>query len=248
MSGVLVFVAIAVLAVGAWIVLQQLKWAAACRAGAAKLHAELSATYAGEHRFRIAEPADFPDVDPAGYRDVASRLSSAGFVRLGAIEDETVTEIHPEHRTYAESHVAEDGSILASTYAIGGMQIVDLVTPLEDGRILMTTTAVADKLTPPPAVLKTVHAVGTPVEVLLADHRERLAAFRPAVRPVPVRTLEDALAAARHHSRVVADFRRSRGLVTEEEMLALASGEGEEPTARRVFKEIQRLRREAGRA
>ena len=199
--------------------------------------------YAGEHEFAIVSPADYPAIDGSRYAAVASELAGAGFRRVGTIEDATVSAVYPHNRTYVESHVSADGEISASTYWVAGRQIVDLATVLGDGRVLVTTNADIDKMTPPPSVRRDGMPAATAPAALLARHRERLAALRSPDRPLRIvrsDTLDDVIVQARQVSRLMAEYRQSIGLLTESELMAMIAP-GQEATGKRVWREFTAL-------
>jgi hypothetical protein len=223
----------------------QLKWRRACRAGAEKIYRNLRALYAGEHRYRVADEADFPGLDLSGYRAVADVLTAQGFHYQGAIENLSVSSVYPENRTFTACYRSPDGAFGAGTYRVQGMQIVDFIAELSDGRYLATTNAALDKLTPPPQVLKRVLPLETPPDQILAAHRDRMASLRaaePAATFVTASSLDEVIALSKRFSRVAADHRRSVGLLTEAEMMAMATSPEQAPTVQRVWVEFQALR------
>jgi hypothetical protein len=243
------------LAVGAGLLLltvpvvlwQQHKWRAGCKAGAEKLFREMSEMYQGEHTYRLVSAADYPSMEVAGYRQVGAELTSRGFRHLGSYENVTVSRVHPDHRTFMDGYVRDDGLVDVSTFRLLDMQTVDVGSYLEDGRFLVTTNASADKLTPPPFVMKETFPKNTSVEFLLARHSERMAALstsEPRARFISVQNFDDALDLSRRCTRLVSQFRQEIGLITEEEMVGLAERRDQEATARLIWREIQRLRKQ----
>lgn len=215
----------------------------ACRAGAEKIYRDLNAMFAGEHQHRPGQREAFPDLDWPGYDAVRHALESLGFRALGAFEDVTVSEVHPENRTLIESYVSSDGMTGAGTYCIQGHQICDFATECEDGRFILTTNANLDKLTPPPTVDRCSLPEDTPVGVMFAKHRDRVTAARSTgTNHLSIqKTLDDAMDASRRYSRITSQYRQSVGLITEAELLALTDGPGQESAARVVWKEFRRL-------
>jgi hypothetical protein len=227
---------------------QQRRWRAGCRAGAAKIFREMSETYRGEHVYRTVTPAEFPRVDPTGYREVGDALMARGFRHVATYENVTVNQVYPDNRTFMEGYIREDGLVDVTSYRLLDAQTVDVASYLEDGRFVVTTNADLDKLAPPPNVLKDIFPRTTSVEFLLTRHAARMAeltAAEPQARFVSLKTFEEALDVLRRHSRAVSEFRQKLGLITEEEMVAMASRMDQEPTARQIWKEIQLLRERA---
>jgi hypothetical protein len=84
----------------------------------------------------------------------------------------------------------------------------------------------------------------TPLDEVLSQDLQRQAALRaeePCAHDVRVVTLDDAIAVSRRHSRLLADHRRSIGFLTEREVLAFVTDPAHEASARRIWREFQRL-------
>jgi hypothetical protein len=216
---------------------QRARWKSQCRAAARKIHMEMAALYCGEARFRVVRETDFPNLDLTGYREARTLLTGRGFSFLGAIENLTLTAVYPENRTFMAAYADERGTTCAFFYQVQQVRVHDFSTGLGGDRVLLTNNAEADRLTPAPSVSRETLPHDTPPEMILARHLERLASLRaaePAVAPRSVTSLDDVLDSCGRFSRLVADHRRSVGLLTEAEMLRL-SAPGQEPTARQVF-------------
>ena len=91
--------------------LRQMAWRRACRAGAAKIHADLLATFKGMHQYQPAGRTQFVHLDWTSYDEAAAVLKARGFKLLGGIEDVTVSRVNPDARTLIEIHATADGSI-----------------------------------------------------------------------------------------------------------------------------------------
>lgn len=236
------------LAFGAWF-LGRVR--AACRDGAVKLRHELEATFRGEHSFAVVRKDEVPDLDETTYQALEARLFAAGFQYLGSLEDQTVSEISPHHRTRADCYANGDGSIGASIFLMGGHAILEFSSRLDDGRFLVTTNAEVNKLTPPPRVLRVDRAEGTNPDELLALHGERLRTLLsqdPALRVFPYRRMDDTIETARELSRIGAEYRQSIGYLTEDELHRMAKGGGQAMIARVLWEEYRKVADEGRRA
>lgn len=220
---------------------------AICRLGAYKIHGELEKVFAGEHAFRAASREEFTDLDFAGYDAVRDVLEGRGLRYLGAVEDLTVTEVHPEMRTLIELYGDAMGTCLVSTYHVQENQISEAFSDLEDGRALLTTNAEIDKLTPPPFVDRQVLSAATPVATIVSTHEDRLAA-KGMPRPRTLGSFEAALQVMRRYTRAVSDYRKSIGLLTETELHAMVSEPGESQAATLLWREFQKVSREGKQA
>jgi hypothetical protein len=215
----------------------------ACRAGAQKIHASLLASFQCEHEYRAATRDEFPGMDWSGYDDLRDVLDARGMTLLGGIEDVTESRANPEMRTLIEMHVGFQGTVSVATYRVQGMQIVDVISELTDGRMLLTTNAEINKLTPPPNTRRETLPASTRAEALLDLHLERLHELRkrePGAPFVIIGAIEDVLDAARRSSRTTSEHRRSIGWLTREELLAL-SGAGQEAMTELVWVEFCRI-------
>lgn len=210
----------------------------------ATLYAYLRDSYRGEHEFRWVSQEGFPQIDQSGYEACHAFLCAHGFRRLGSLEDLTNSRVYPENRTFANVYASDDRSMTAGTWRLQHWQNLEFGTIVRDGRFLVTSNAAPDKMTPPPTVDKCVLPNETPASEVLSRHRERVAAFEqrePAAEIQPIQTIEDVIAAERRSSQACGEFRRSIGLITLEEMVALAEDPAQRRAARRIWQEVQRL-------
>ncbi len=228
----------------------QLKWRRQCRAGAAKIYRELNELFYTEPRYKVLTPTELPPVELSGYQQVGDALVAAGFRRLGAFENLTVSKVYPHNRTFTEAYVGADDVTRAVTFRIQALQVVNVMATTTDGTLVVTSNAPAPKLTPPPGVDTIMLPPGSPVGEVLTGHARHVNAYtsaHPSTQWVPCPDLDEIIDADRRHARKVADYRRRVGLVTEAEMLAMAGGPDKEPTARRVWMEFCRIRDGRGR-
>lgn len=252
--GVLVFwllVLTIVAAIGAGIGWVRGRSRVACRAGAQEIYRDLTNMFSGEHEFRVLAAGETLDVDEAPYRRAQAFLSGQGFNFLGSLEDVTVSRAKPAHRTRIDCFSGDAGEIGAVVYSLGGHDVMDLGTVLDGPRFLITTNAEVDQLTPPPAFDKRTVPAATPPGSMLTLHRDRLAAMRRknlALEVLAQRNLEDFCVASRASSRMVSDYRREIGFLTQDELTALAGLAGRSGIAKTVWREFVEIRDEAKRA
>ncbi len=223
---------------------QYFRWHRQCRAAARRLYLDASATYQGEHEYRVAVLSELPTLDLAGYERVRVALLAEGFSPLGCYENVTLSRVYPALRTMCDAYVDGDGSTVVVTYWLGGSQTVEVGSATEDGRLLSTTNGALDTGVAPPEVEKRVlPAQASPTEVVRI-HRERLSAWRarePQLRLATAKDLDTLLVITRRQSGRTSAFRRQIGLATEQEMVGFALGTAHEKTARRVWREFRRL-------
>jgi hypothetical protein len=218
-------------------------WKAACRAGAAKIHRELTALFRGEHEHVCSSRASFPGVDWSGYDAVRDALTERGFRYVGAYENLTVSRVYPQNRALVEAYAEADGSAIAGTYGMQGSQIVDFGSETTDGRLILTTNATLDKMAPPPDIDRVILAADASIDDLRAAHHGRVAAAiqnEATLRFRRIVDIDDVMDSCRRVMGIVARHRRSLGLLTEAEILAMST-QGQEATAREVWKELRRL-------
>lgn len=224
------------------------RWLRSCRAGAKKIHGELTRVFGGEHEFRIVNPSQFPAVDRAGYEAVRTELVREGFRGIGTFEDVTISQVYPFNRTYIEAFLSGDGTVGVGTYRFADRQIVDLSSELEDGRLVVTSNAQTDSLSHPAEILRELLPPESSVKDLVAAHLARQAEIRSrnlSARFVVHRGLDDAIGFAKKHSRLSSEHRRSLGFLTKEELAGFATQSYERATIRQVWKEFVRLQQTA---
>lgn len=222
-----------------------------CRMGAVKVYGELRSLFAGEHEYRKSERADFEDLDFEAYDSVAEVLTARQFRRLGAAEDLTVSKVHPARRTTIELWVDPGGATLVATYQVDGVQISDVFSQATNGRCFLTTNAELDKLTPPPSVERLEHPAGAPIATLVSTHAERLGhkdIAESGLSFLRFHSFEDAIDSMRSHTRVVSEYRRSLGYLTEPELEAMVSTPEEGGAAKVLWQEFRKLSGDQSRA
>ena len=227
-----------------WIMSQVTK---ACRSGAEKIYDDLLRTFSGEHVYRASRHDDFPDLDEREYQRLAIVASDRDFRFLGSMEDLTVSQTNPEHRTRIDCYVSGDGITTLCTYRLRGMQIYDLCSTFQGSRFVMTTNAEANKLDPAPGMERTTLPQATPPEELLSQHATALARYRSAhaqAMPQLIRTFDDLLESARLITGLISNHRRSIGFLTEAELKRLGQGQSPDGVLKVVWREFEKVREE----
>lgn len=224
------------------VVMRQLR--SACRAGAEKILRDVTLMFDDEHVYRPSRPDDFPELDPSGYEAVRSFAATNRFRSVGALEDLTVSQANPEHRTRIDGYVSEDGAIGMAAYTLKGIHVVDLTSTFPGQRFLVTTNAEANKFSAPPTIERETLPASTTATELLARHRARLAehlAQKPGMPVVPFQGFEDMLKTAREMTGAISIHRRSIGYLTEDELRQI--GAGQPPyVVKLVWEEFTKLR------
>jgi hypothetical protein len=211
---------------------------------ARRILANIEATYQSTHQYVPADLRDFPWLDHAFYDRTTRGLESAGFRRLGDIEDRTVSEapgsvIRP---TVVRTLTSIDGVIQAALYDVRARvwwlrvllllfrkmakPVVDMETELTDGSFVVTcNAALAAAMTLPSLVSAEYLPAGTPAAAVYERHRLRVSealAARPGVAPRPARTLEELMASQHRLEAIKAAHRGEVGGITLAELEALS--------------------------
>jgi len=239
--------------------------------GAARSARRIIATrkhvYTPRHDIRPANPADFEGLDMEFYQAAQRTLETFGFLYLGDVEDSTMTAFGASrHRpTFMRNltHPADgiiagichfrhwDSSPLYNKEAPGrhDLRIVEFDSPLTDGTTVTTSNAAnlasMDEIS---GRSRRLLPDGTPVEEVLARHREHLLtvlADKPGVSPFPIRTLGEAIDNIHRGIERGREHYRRVGWYTREEYFrsGRAAGNSEE-WMERVWKDIEALQRE----
>jgi len=129
------------------------------RRAARNINAMVEKSFADGHRLIPAEPAQFPWLSSTFYDETQRDLESEGFRFLANVEDATLSETHPDKRTYVRLFTLPDGSVRAAAWEVvlGGPQgrpgttirTVELLTELTDGGCVSTTTVPQQRLLDP---------------------------------------------------------------------------------------------------
>lgn len=182
------------------------------RRGARKTLEQSEALFSGTHEFVSVDPSRFDWLDQGYYDDTRFRLEAEGFRCLGDVEDLTLTEQHPNMRTFIRVMSGDRGQVTVGIYQVkltGLMavfqwigliprraRVLELESELSDGRFLVTNNTKDVDTTPGPAAIEMEqHPLPTRRDTLLARHRERLrAAIAQGAEVVRVDSLNQAIA------------------------------------------------------
>lgn len=202
----------------------------------------------GHFRTRAASVDTHPHIAWSEYDDARRRLEALGFSHMGDVEPTSVpADPRMSLPNVMRLLVGEGGAVTAGFYRMalrwtpmgmlgrlfggaGGM--LDLITIYPDGAILETSNAApAGVWSSPPFLHREFVARGTPVEEVVARHRERMrarAATHPAVPPVRVHSLLEVVAASDATERAKRAHRASIGWITRDELARLSRRSGAE--------------------
>lgn len=224
------------------------------RRAAKRIHKTINESFQANHVFKAVDLSGFPWLTRAFYDEPVTELGPHGFRHLADIEDETLTQVHPDKRTCVRICVNEDGSIRAATYeiAVGGpqgavrqrTQTHELITELADGTTITTTNAPQNRLfNPPEGVIRQHVPVGTSPSQMLPGHQrtlEQILQNRPAVAIEPVTTFEQATAAWQKGTDRQRNRLQSQGGVGRDEFMRMGAKTPE--VAARVYDEMQKIK------
>ena len=200
--------------------------------------------FSGRHQFQIVTPLAFPGKRLGFYESTQRFLEGQGFRWLGDIEDLTLTETHPNMRTFIRCMISADGTISGGIYDVelkGWMrllqligllprklQVLDLETEFNDGTYLCTSNSKGlDQLDAPPSIRKIQYPQHTDLMDLLNVHRGVLAQWTaqdPEYLPLRISSLEEGLEAQHRMQDLQNSFRKQVGLLTREEARRMAGG------------------------
>lgn len=232
---------------------------------ALRLYEELAITFQSRHAYRKVDAANFPHVNQTFYKRTQRALENAGFYFVADMENVTLSQLHPNTRTFLRAMIHEGGHVNAAVYNIRptgiyramawfrmvprDVSVVEFESELSDGHFLVTTNASEDKLDPEPGMLvKTVHEE-TPVAEIFDRHRralERYLSENPGVEPVRFSDYDDVLQSQHRQQELKCEYRRSIGYITEDEMLRIA-GKSKTEYAKTLLEAIRRIQQEEAR-
>ena len=214
--------------------------------------------FSGRHEYRIADPARFPHLDHAFYKETARLFEGAGFRRLGDLENVSLNESpYGMGRTFIRSLSGDGGTIQAGIHHVvltppkpdtKELRTVDLSSDLSDGVVLATTNAALIVGVSQPPEIQTEQLPGTAPLDLLEIHRRRLSAYlteHPEVAAKPVESLDQLLESIRRTEDSKAEHRRSlggAGALTLDELRHTLGDKFSEGELHELAKEIERLR------
>ncbi len=217
------------------------------REAAKKILAEQRAFNKAPPEYVVVSPRDFSRLDLNFYDATQQWLEQQGFVLLGDIENRKATQRLPGICAFTRTLRSADGLIGAGVqhylYEVQGVwrrvwcriknwgylgprvesRLVSFGTRLSDGTELATSvTSGTDVSSDMPGLLVCKLPEATPLDEVLATHRERLRRWlggHPEGHPVPAWTLEESITSSYEwHDRIMA-HQRSIGYVTQEQLI-----------------------------
>ncbi|MBN1766363.1 MAG: hypothetical protein JW860_13970 [Sedimentisphaerales bacterium] len=190
---------------------------------ARRVLAEIKQYNSGRHEYEnVIDTNEFTHLDSDYYYKVSVSLKSKGFLKLGDIEDVTLSRAYPNLRTYIRAMINTGNTILAGIYHINpkglwkilsllkivpSARVLNFSTELADGRFILTSNTRpsngADH-TPPEIMVEYFSNKFTPGE-LLSVHMDRMEKFlqeNPDIHPVLIHSLDDAIASQRRFNEI----------------------------------------------
>ncbi|MBN1346397.1 MAG: hypothetical protein JXQ73_27160 [Phycisphaerae bacterium] len=211
------------------------------RRGARKMLDQQKAIYSGTLEYADASPHDFPWVDTFFYDDVSARMAQAGFRYVGDIQCVTANKQYPSMRTFLRCFIGGGGTTMAAAYHVkmrGALRLLALLRVVaKDIRAVefeseftdhtfLTTSNLAglNPFTSYAGITTHQHPPGTPLEELLADHREavRDIVAQREVTPVRVSTKKEMLASQDRMHVLKSSHAKSHGYVSRDQFEAIA--------------------------
>ena len=207
--------------------------------GGARLRAELDALFGGEHEYRQVQPTEFPYADLTFYDRVQKELEALGFHKVADIEDQTLTRVYPDTRTFVRVlvddaaviragafHLRQRGGLVGLFSAIGvvprHVHVVELVSEVPRGRFLVTApTRGLDRLDPPPEMQVERLPPGTSIRALVERHRVRVQEHlrgHAAHTPVAMDGYDAVLASVQRGHVVASQHRQKIGRLSKDEL------------------------------
>lgn len=227
----------------------------------------LNEIYSERHEYQPVNPKDFPHLDRKFYDKMASILEANGFMKLGDIEDVTVTRASPYlHRTFLRCLVSSNGTISAGIFdakpkgfmsIIGWLlgsrreKVTEFETEFSNGCFIYTTHAQAvQHISLPLEIIPQYLSKKTSPTELLRSHQKKVTQYlkqHPDVQPIVIRSLEEGLE-SQHRAEVLKSVHRQSlgGGVTLKELKDIAKESNganllSQQTATQLFTEMQKL-------
>ncbi len=204
-----------------------------------------------------ANAREFGWLDLGFYDSSEAALVRLRYRKLGDYELAVLTRQNPRYRTFIRSLVSSEESVRAGIYHLcprgwgkwlnlvsgsgRNIRAVEFDTEFSDGHFLATgNCGTANPFAPPPSI-HTLHLpLGSDLREVLKTHEERLSTYlaeHTTVKPLVIGTSEERDASNKRMRRLQAEFRRGKGGITKNELLAIAGGARAEQ-AEAVYKEI----------
>ncbi|MBD2096396.1 hypothetical protein H6F90_14740 [Trichocoleus sp. FACHB-591] len=203
---------------------------------AQKLLQTMQELYTDRHTFQQVDCKMFRHVNQAFYRRTQKALENLGFRQIADIEDVTISQTNPAHRTFVRVLLSSDRTTVGACYhfplswlvrllqwiglAPKGGKAIDLESELLDGSFLVTTnTLEIDTTGGIPNIHRQQFPHNTSAEQLLTHHCETLRKLsQQGIQPVKVNNYEEIEAAQHRLQALKSGYRASVGFVTDEDI------------------------------
>lgn len=224
---------------------------------AAKKIVEDSKRIYSRQEFATVDAVNFSHLDLKFYDKTSSFLQNQGFKFLADVEILNLKGGFLDLRTFLRILVSDDGSISAAIYhpkpkllasiflrIIGAefTKTVDFDTEFSDGSFVTTSNSHDAKyITLPTEVRADFLEPKTSVQIMLQHHSDRVNKYlidNSEIQHIKVRNIEEYFEFQNRLQELKANYRKSVGYVTEEEMIELGA---KRETAAKIVREIDRI-------
>lgn len=229
--------------------------------GAKNIIKTQKAIYSTQHEYRRITPEEFPFLDRQFYDDVRKWLEQDGFDTLGDYENVTLTAAMPKMRSFLRSFSGDRGNIIAACYHFrnrgfsrfllrlfkipSSAKVVEFETEFTDGSFLLTGNSLEmDRTGPVPGLKRVQLPMASPWPDILAAHRRQLQidmGLNPDLKPRPLRTVEDVIAAQHRQQEIKNRHKKSIGYMDTNELRHIA-GDRLANTVESTMKEVDKLK------
>jgi hypothetical protein len=204
---------------------------------AQKICSTIEVAFQEIHEYRNATLSEFPRLDHDFYRAVSEQFVGLGFIHLGDLEDLTLSRQNKSFATCIRTFAGDDGAIQGSLFHVklGGflrilqiirvipnnLKSIDLESEFNNGHFIVTSNSKSGfELSSPPQI-DTEYSPGTPLNILLEHHRQRVGDYmsqNKLVAPVVVKTLKDSNQSQARMNVLKSVYRKSIGILSAEEL------------------------------
>ncbi|UBF25567.1 hypothetical protein K9N68_28980 [Kovacikia minuta CCNUW1] len=203
------------------------------QASAEKLLQTMQSLYGQQHTFQQVDCKTFRHLDQGFYRQSQKLLEKLGFRQIADIEDVTISQTNPAHRTFIRVLLSGDRTTVGACYqfplswlvrlfqwiglAPKGGKVIDLESELSNGNFLITTnTLKMDTTADIPGIHRQQFPHNTSAEQLLNCHREKLREFnKQKIQPLKMNNYQEIEAAQHRLQAIKNNYRASVGFVTD---------------------------------
>lgn len=227
------------------------------RAAAKRIARNVDQAFAAHHVFRRVKGSDFHWLNHSFYDGARADIEAQGFEWLADIEDETLSQVYPNLRTFVRICLSPDRRIRAAIYEIvpGGpqgkalkppVQTFELISEASDGTAITTTTAPSSKLLNAPAgIIRNNLPQGTDLEVILQNHERIIEDYLEVHHGQSlekIETYEEVIAAWQKGIDRQRERLQKSGGITRQELMRIGGAERAE-TAQQVFDDMEKLKK-----